>query len=182
MEAAHPLEFETVRIEALTGDKLLVTLTGRWIGRQRPPAERATLIVQASGQRHEIPASSATRRAPLLKPRLWSGTFYVPSRLEPDLEGNTSLELGGASIPLPPGAFRGKPISAEGEPAESNQAEASGETQPREQQVTGGEQPATEATATGAPATEQPVAQQPVAQQPVADQPSEEPRARPGSE
>jgi hypothetical protein len=104
MEAAHPLELESVTSSPTDGDKLVVRIAGRWRTRQHPALEHAILVVEADGRRHRFPAIPEPRRSRLDR-AAWAAGFALPTWLGPQLEGSTSLRFGEVTMQLPEGSF-----------------------------------------------------------------------------
>lgn len=108
-----PLELESVHVDALAGDRVLVRLKGRWRRRSRNPEARAMLIVEVEGRRHRFPAIPQPRRMRLGSPTGWGASFALPAWLRPRLDGHMSLTVGDAIVPVPPLGDGPEPFSDE---------------------------------------------------------------------
>jgi hypothetical protein len=95
------LAVEAVEWAPGDGDKLTVSIRGRW--RRRRPAWRGqpVLAIEAEGRRHRFPAIPEPPSLAGAPPGGWQMTFSVPAWLAPYLGGRIWLQLGVAVVPLP---------------------------------------------------------------------------------
>ena len=118
----QPLEVERIECSPVQGDKLILRVHGRWLGRRVTPEVRARLVVDADGRRHRFPAIPEPRGGRVALPGAWSASFAVPSWLDSRLEDETSLWLGNVEVPLLPISFAGADRNEEGPMTASDNA------------------------------------------------------------
>jgi hypothetical protein len=96
-EGDPALELEKVEC-SLDQDELLVALSGRWQARSRRRNARAMLIVEVDGRRHRFPAVRRPGRGRTGRLGVWEATFALPAWMQPNLEGHTTVAVGGTAV------------------------------------------------------------------------------------
>jgi hypothetical protein len=114
-------------------DRVLIRLAGRWRDPERPHEGKELLVVEVEGRRHRFPALAEPEHAAVLVAGGWTASFALPAWAEPLEDGQASLWLGNAVVPVP-AASRGA-----GEPDPPREPVRAGEPDPPREPVRAGE-------------------------------------------
>ncbi len=88
---------------------------GRWLGPEILGEHDALLVITLRGQRHRFPADSRQLDA-ALGPGEWAASFTIPAWAEPGRQGQASLWMGHAVVPVPAPNTRPAPAASAASP------------------------------------------------------------------
>lgn len=99
--AEPPLAIDRVHGSRPSAGAIRLALSGDWQGPGGGAEQEPLLVVQVEGRRHRFPADRDDHAGELPEGR-WRASFSVPDWAEPRREGQATVWIGNAVVPVPP--------------------------------------------------------------------------------